>query len=163
MYICVKFALLKDNLALQFIRNIYLNNMKTDISQIKKTQKKNIIQLAIWTWGWVAATALATFGPKFLWQDNDFLNIGSMGLYFITGFGMIIANRKQLMGLDELQRKIQLEGMALALGVAVVVGLGYSILDIENYIHFDAEISHLVVLIGLTYFSAVLINTKRYK
>lgn len=133
------------------------------MSEIKKTQKKNIIQLAVWTWSWVAASALATFGPKFIWEDNNALNVVSMGFYFIMGFGMIIANRRQLMGLDELQRKIQLEGMALALGVAVVVGLGYSILDIENYIHFDAEISHLVVLIGLTYFSAVLINTKRYK
>ena len=137
--------------------------MKTELHPTQKIQRKNIIQLAIWTWSWVLASALATFGPKNLWQDSNFLNLSSMGLYFLSGIGMILANRKHLMGLDELQRKMQLEGMALALGVAVVFGLGYSILDIENYIYFDAEISHLVVLIGITYFSAVLINTKRYK
>ena len=50
---------------------------------------------------------------------------------------MIVANKNHLRGLDEMQQKIQLEAMALALGVGLVAGLGYSTLSITNLITFD--------------------------
>jgi len=64
--------------------------------------------------------------------------------------------------LDELQQKIQLEAMGLALGVAVVVGLAYSSLDVTNVIPWDAEISNLVILVALTYIAGVFIGQRRY-
>jgi hypothetical protein len=79
-----------------------------------------------------------------------------------AGFGMILANIRHLKGLDELQQKIQLEAMGFALGVAVVLGLAYSALDITDVMPFDAEISNLVILIGLTYFAGVLVGQRRY-
>ena len=65
--------------------------------------------------------------------------------------------------MDELQQKVQLEAMALALGVAIVVGLAYSNLDIANVIQQDAEISHLVMLIGVTYMASLFFGMRRYK
>jgi hypothetical protein len=53
--------------------------------------------------------------------------------------------------------------MALSLGVGLVVGLCYSNLDISNLISFDAEISHLVILMGLTYFAGVLVSHRKYQ
>ncbi len=79
------------------------------------------------------------------------------------GFGMIVANKRHLKGLDEMHQKIQLEAMALSLGVGLVVGLGYSNLDVTNVIAFDAEISHLVILMGLTYMAGVFAGLKRYR
>jgi hypothetical protein len=76
---------------------------------------------------------------------------------------MILANKRHLNGLDELHRKVQLESLALALGVAVVGGLSYSMLDVANVISYDAEISHLVILIGLTYLVATVVGLTRYK
>ena len=52
--------------------------------------------------------------------------------------------------------------MALALGVGVVGGLSYSLLDTTNLIAQDAEISYLVILIALTYLASVVIGQKRY-
>ena len=64
--------------------------------------------------------------------------------------------------LDELQRKIHIESLAITLGLAVVAGLSFSLLDQTNLIPIDAEIGFLVGFIGLTYMIALFINTKRY-
>ena len=53
--------------------------------------------------------------------------------------------------------------LAMALGVAVVAGMAYSNLDIANVIEQDAEISHLVLLIGFTYITTLFFGTRRYR
>ncbi|MDR8391693.1 hypothetical protein NC796_11105 [Aliifodinibius sp. S!AR15-10] len=124
---------------------------------------KTVHHLAIWTGGWVLTMALATFGPQFLWVDNQFLTITAIVLNLAIGLGMILANIRHLKVLDEMMQKIQLEAMGLALGLGVVGGLSYSLLDVTNIISSDAEISYLVILIALTYITAVFINHKRYQ
>ena len=125
--------------------------------------KKNTKNLALWTMAWVLSMALATFGPKFIWEGEDVLTVIGIMLNALLGVGMILANIRHLNGLDDLQKKIQLEGMAIALGVGIVGGLSYSLLDTTNIITQDAEISFLVILIALTYLVSVLIGQKRYK
>jgi hypothetical protein len=124
--------------------------------------KRNTMRLAWWTLAWLLSMALAVFGPRFIWESNTLFTMLAIVVNLATGFGMILANIRHLKGLDELQQKIQLEAMGLALGVAVVVGLAYSNLDITNVIPFDAEISNLVILIGLTYFVGVVVGQRRY-
>ena len=51
----------------------------------------------------------------------------------------------------------------MSLGVALVVGLSYSNLDITNVIAFDADISHLVILMGLTYGLGVMFGVRKYR
>ena len=53
--------------------------------------------------------------------------------------------------------------MALSLGVGLVVGLAYSNLDVTNIIAFDAEISHLVILMGLTYGAGIFIGLRKFR
>jgi len=124
--------------------------------------KKNTINLAIYTALWTVSLAIATFGPIFFWEGNKTLTFIGVVVNAIFGVLMILVNIKHLNGLDELQKKIQLEGMALALGVGIVGGLSYSLLDTTNLIAQDAEISFLVILIALTYLASVVIGQKRY-
>lgn len=125
--------------------------------------KKNTKNLAVWTMTWTFSMALATFGPKFLWAGNTTLTIIGILINLLFGAGMIMANIRYLNGLDDLQRKIHMDGMALALGVGVVGGLSYSLLDVTNILGHDAEISVLVIIMALTYLVSVLIGVKRYK
>ena len=125
--------------------------------------KKNTINLAIWTMAWMLSLALATFGPIFFWVGVDSITITAIIITSLFGVGVILANISHLNGLDELQKKIQLEAMALALGVGIIGGLSYSLLDTTNIITQDAEISYLVILISLTYMAAILVGQKRYK
>ena len=83
-------------------------------------------------------------------------------LNLVNGVLMILANRKLFNHYDELERKIHLESLALSLGLAVVVGLTYSLLDQTNLIPFDAEIGILIGFVGLTYMITLLIIRKRY-
>lgn len=128
-----------------------------------KLERKNTLNLALWTGAWVLTMAISTFGSLYLWEDSKFLSGLAILLNFIIGIGMIYANIKLLKSLDELQRKIQLDAMGIALGLAVVAGLAYSSLDQTNIISYNAEISHLVILIGVSYMAAILIGNSRYK
>lgn len=126
------------------------------------TQKQQTIKLAVWTWSWVATLAIATFGPRFIWDDHQLLTVLVISTNLANGVMMIIANRKYFNIMDKLQRKIHLESLAITLGLAVVVGLSFSLLDQTNLIAFDAEIGFLVGFIGITYLITLFINRSRY-
>ncbi|MDX1761786.1 MAG: hypothetical protein R3218_06495, partial [Christiangramia sp.] len=125
--------------------------------------RKTSINLAIWTAAWVLTMALASFGPKFLWNENSTITIIAILVNLGFGIAVILANRNHLNALDELQRKVQLEAMGITLGVAVIFGLSYSMLDTTNLISYDAEIAHLVILISLTYLAGTIIGNLRYR
>lgn len=124
---------------------------------VKATKK-----LALWTFLWVVTMAVATFGPKFIWNEN--VVISAVAIFINTAIGgmMIWANIKHLGVLDELQKKIQLEAMGIALGVGIVGGLSYSTTDVANVIQTDAEIGFLVMLISFAYMVSLFIGKRRY-
>jgi hypothetical protein len=124
---------------------------------------KNTARLGAWTAAWLVTLALGTFGPISIWDYNKVMSIVAIVLNLGVGLGMILANKRHLQGLDELHQKIQLEAMAIALGVGLVFGLSYSVLDIANVIAFDAEIAFLVILVSLTYGAAVFAGIRRYQ
>jgi hypothetical protein len=130
---------------------------------MKELKKKRLKQLAFWTMLWTLTMAVASFGPKFLWDGNTLLTILAILVNLAIGVGMILMNRKLIMEGDELEKKIQLESMGLTLGLAVVVGLSYSLLDSTNLISMDAEIGFLVIFIGLTYMTSLALNNKKYQ
>ena len=140
-----------------------MNKSQTDSNNWATNNAKNTLRLGYWTTAWVLSMALATFGPIYIWGTNTSLSIGAIVLNMAIGFGMILANKRHLNGLDELHQKVQLEAMALSLGVGLVVGLGYSNLDASNVISSDAEISHLVVLMALTYLAGVFGGLRKYR
>lgn len=125
--------------------------------------KRNTLNLGIWTGAWLITMAVASFGPKFIWDGNATISLIAILINTGVGIGMIGANMRHVNGLDDLQKKITLEAMAISLGVAVVGGLSYSVLDITNVIRTNAEISHLVFLIGITHMIALFVGKLRYK
>ena len=137
--------------------------MKQKGQNLDLETRRNTRLLAYWTGAWVLSLALVTFGPTLIWGEQPVINLIGILFNLAIGIGMIFANKRYINGLDELQRKIQLEAMALALGVGVVVGISYSMFDILNLIAFDAEISHLVIVIGITYMLGSIIGNLRYR
>ncbi len=137
--------------------------MKEQASEWTIKGKKNTLNLFYWTASWTISVAIATFGPKFLWENNNTCTILAILINCLIGIGMVLANKRNLKGLDEMQQKIQLNSMAITLGVGLVIGIGYSLLDITNVVSFDAEISHLIIVMGLTYITSVAITQISYK
>lgn len=124
---------------------------------------KNSKELKIWTLAWTLSMAIATFGPQFLWNEESIGTLLAIIVNLILGVRMILANRKFINSGDELQKKIQLESLGLTLGLAVIVRLSYSLLDQMNLISGNAEISVLVLFIGITYLVTMTVNNRKYK
>ena len=125
--------------------------------------RTSTIRLAQWTGAWLAATALMAFGPKFLWNKALVFTLLVVGLDVAVGVGMILANKKYLEELDELQRKVHLNALAIAVGVALIAGIPYSMMDAYDVFPFKADISHLVILMSLTCFVSYLYGARRYR
>ena len=124
--------------------------------------RRNTLKLMGWTVAWVLTLAIATFGPTLAWESKA-VTLASILLNLAAGAGMILANKDYLQGVDEMQRKIQLEAMALALGVALVFGLAYSTADIADLIPFDAEIAHVVFAVCAAYALGIFLGIRRYQ
>ena len=125
--------------------------------------RRQTVRLAYWTLAWLVTMAAATFGPQLIWAESSALTPIAILINLLIGFGMIRANKEHLKSLDELQQRIQLEAMGIALGVGLVVGMAYSNLDISNVISTDAEISYLVIVVALTYLASVFFGTRKYR
>lgn len=124
---------------------------------------KNAVRLAFWTVPWILTMALATFGPILLWDPNPVASWTAILVNLAIGIGMIIAHKRYIQDLDELQRKIMLEAMAVTLGVGVVAGLAYTNVDTADLIASDAEIGFLILLMGAVYMVSVVVGIKRYR
>lgn len=140
-----------------------MKTSNTDSGTWASVNAKNTLVLFYWTLAWVLATALVAFGPEFIWHSSKPLTILAILLNVGIGFGMIFAVKRHLKGLDEMHQKIQLDAMAVSLGVGLVLGLAYSSLDTKNLIPFDAEISHLVILMSLTYCLAIYFGIRKFR
>ena len=116
-----------------------------------------------WTGAWLVTTALMAFGPVFLWNKAMVFTLLAVGLNVGVGVGVILANKNYLAELDELQRKVQLNAMGITLGVAMIVGIPFSVMDMYDVIPFQADIAHLMVLLSLTFLVSCLYGTRRYR
>ena len=139
-----------------------MNSSKTDTGSRRAALRDNTRRLAAWTAAWLITMAIAVFGSTLLWPDSDVTKLVTVAVNVVIGFGMIIANKRHLDSLDELHRKIQLDAMAFTLGVGLVLGFGYSTLDITNLIESDAEISMLLVVMALTYLGSMIFGVRKY-
>ena len=146
-----------------------------DTCDITAQTKKNTLRLFFWTVAWVLATAgwagISTsaffeqiaFGSKNLWNFKTLLIIIAVLVHIGLGLGMIRAFKQYLLELDELQRKIQLDAMALSLGIGLVLGSSYELLEDIKLIPFDPEIPHLLILMSLTYVVGAVLGHRKYQ
>ena len=106
---------------------------------------------------------LMCFGPGFLWHRALGLTLLAAGLDIAVGVGMLLATKKYIEELDELQRKIFLNALGIAVGVGLIVGVPWTVMDVYHVIHFHANFGFLVILQGLTFMVSFLYGTWRYR
>ena len=135
----------------------------TDMCDSTPQTKKNTKRLFIWSVVWVLATAGVAFGPKNLWNFNTLLTIIAVLIHIGLGLGMIRVFKQFLLGLDELQRKIHLDAMALSLGIGLVFGCSYEMLEDIKLIPFQPEIPHLMIVMYLTYAIGAILGVRKYQ
>lgn len=127
------------------------------------TMKKNTRILGLCTFGWTLTVALVTLGHMYLWNDNTLITSMALGLNLIAGVGLIVAHIRHLRGMDEMQQRVQLNAMGIALGVTLVLGMFYTMLDQTDIISGHADISFLIIVMGFTYMISLAVGNRQYQ
>ncbi len=121
-------------------------------------------RLVLWTFAWAATLALAKFGPRLLWDSQQAVaSWAAVAVNLAVGIGWIVAFTRFLRGIDELQRKIMQDALAITLGVGWVVGFAYVVADTAGLVAHDVEIAALPVLLGVVFMAAFFIGKIRYR
>ena len=140
--------------------------MEKYIDETSKWQnecRKRAIALNFWTAGWVLSLALAVYGPKMLWGFQTELTILGVLVVLGVGFGMIMATKRHLQSMDEMQQKIFRDAAVLSLGVGLICGTTYELLEDIRLISFEPEISHLIMLMALTFITGAINGHRQYR
>jgi hypothetical protein len=140
-----------------------MRNHQEKTSEWQANTANNSVRLRYWTVVWVLTTALAAFGPKLIWNFHTGLTILGVLLNLAVGLGMISATKRHLQGLDEMHQKIFRDAAVLSLGVGLVCAVSYELLEDIKLISFEPEISHVVILMTLTFLIGMLIGNRKYR
>ena len=140
-----------------------MSTNSTDTNAWASRVIRNTLGLAAWTAAWAASAALAAFGPGTLWNDQPAPTLVAIAFSVVVGVGMLFANKRNLEGLDELQRTIQLQAMAWSLGVGLVGGVAWTLIARHKLVGVDAEIGHLVAIMAVVYMAGCIAGALRYR
>ena len=125
--------------------------------------KKSTNYVFVWGIFWVFATAGVAFGPKNLWNFNTWITIIAVVIHVGIGLVLIRALKQNLLAMDELHRKIHLDAMAWSLGIGLVLGCTYEMLEDIKLITFQPEIPHLILTMCLVYVAGVIRGIRKYQ
>ena len=125
-------------------------------------EARHIVGLLIWTLAWVATLALAVFGQR-LWGSAPALGWIAIAVNLVAGAGWIVTQVRYLRGVGELQRKVQLEAMGLALGVGVVGSCALSAANTLDLIALEATAAGFAIISSIVYAVATLVGNLRYR
>jgi uncharacterized membrane protein len=131
--------------------------------RFKTVDAENGRNVKAWTIAWVVTCALAAFGTRILWDFATIPTIVGVLINLTVGFFWVLAIVKQVNAMDELQPEIFLDAAATTLGVGVVCGLSYELLEDIRLISFQPEIPHLVLLMCLTFMASRILGYRRYR
>jgi formate hydrogenlyase subunit 3/multisubunit Na+/H+ antiporter MnhD subunit len=87
----------------------------------------------------------------------------AVGLNLCVGVAFILSKKKYIEELDELQRRVYLNALAITLGVALIIGVPFSVMSAYHVIPFKGDISNLIMLMGLTFLVSLFYGLWRYR
>ena len=118
--------------------------------------------MVLWVFIWMASLTVADKAALYGWWEDGWLTLLAVAVNVALGLGMMVAFMRLLRGMDELQRKIQLDALSMALGISLVGCAAYSLLVTWGYI-VDEEVTDIFMLMCVSYSAAVLIGVWRYR
>ncbi len=83
-------------------------------------------RVLLWSLGWAATMLMSSAALSIDWFSDGSVAFIAAGISVVFGAGTVGAFRQFLRQTDELRQKIELEALAVALGVGVVGGMAYS-------------------------------------
>ncbi len=128
---------------------------------MSERDRRNQLRLVGWIFAWAAAWVLASAGISRGWVPGGAPAITVTLLHVLLGGAMMLAFRRFLREADELQRRIQLEALALGFGAAVVGAAAYRLLERAGAVG-ATDVSDVIMILAVAYSVGVLAGQRRY-
>jgi len=123
--------------------------------------RRNQNKVNVWGLCWVASWLGVNTGIKYEWLQGPAMVMAGLLLTTLLGVVLIQVFRRFLREADELKRKIELEALAFSVGVGLVGGVSYTILQRAGFAS-DLGFNVTVMLICMTYVVCVILGHRRY-
>lgn len=136
--------------------------MNEDTRSVDQRAFSDVVPIAAWTLIWLATLALARFGPD-LWGTQPVVSWIAVALNVAVGVAWIVAHARYLRRVDDLQRKILVDAMAVALGVGLVSTFAYAAVSAAGLLEFEVNVGYFGSLMAVVYAIASIAGTVRYR
>jgi len=118
--------------------------------------------LVVWIFIWMASLTVSDKAALYGWWSAPWLTTLSIVVNVALGIGMMVYFMRMLNNMDDLQRKIQLDALSMALGISLVGSAAYSLMVTWGII-LDEEVSDIFMLMCISYSVSVMIGMVRYR
>ncbi len=130
--------------------------------KLQARMQRGTKQLFIWTFAWVISNAVVVIGSEDLWQFSTVPTLIAITVNLMLGIKMLFVFKQHLSDMDEMQRKIHFNAMAISLGYTMILGSILGMLEPTKLIQHTPSPSALLIVMSISYICAVFINLKRY-
>lgn len=133
----------------------------SELNYVNRNKKRNW-QIMIWSFIWTASMVFVDKAELYGWFGASWMTIVGIVINAFFGLVVIYVYVSFLNELDDLQRKIQTDALAVAMGVSLVSSFTYGLLVTARYIT-DVEISDITVIMVFTYIASVIYGQVKYR
>lgn len=125
--------------------------------------RRSVIPLAIWTAAWVASLAVARFVPDLSGEHQPMAAGIAIGVNVVVGIFWIVAHARYLRRQDDLQRKILMDALAVALGVGLVGAMAASVANSAGLVSLGSDAAVFAIIAGVAYIVTARVGKLRYR
>lgn len=131
-------------------------------SAYDKRSIQDQLKLVFWIFVWMASLTVSDKAELYGWWEASWITVSSIIVNGGLGLWVVHRYRRILQGMDDLQRKIQLEALAIAFGISLVGACSYSLLVTWGYV-IDEDVSDIFALMCLSYAGASMYGAWKYR
>jgi len=124
--------------------------------------RKNHALIMLWLLAWVGTFVATSKAEAYGWFTSDLLSLLAIVANAGIGLGVIVTYMRFLKELDELQQKIQLNALALAMGIGLVGSFTYSLVVGARFVE-RPDTTVLIMLMSGAYSVGLIISRARYR
>jgi hypothetical protein len=129
--------------------------------ELTPRDRLNQQRLLIWFFVWMVSWVAANIAIKEGWASAGASAIAVAIFPTVLGVATMLAYWKFIREADELQRKIQLEGLAIGFGIGVVGALTIHVLERASFLT-TLDLGDVAALMMFAYAIAVVVGERRY-
>jgi hypothetical protein len=139
-----------------------VTNQKINTDKFPVGSKKNHSLIMLWIIAWVGTWIAADKAELYEWYTSNLFTYLAIAINAAIGLGVIVTYMRFLGELDEMQQKIQLNALALAMGVGLVGSVSYSLMESAGLIA-KPDLAVIIMLMSGTYSLAIINGRRKFR